>query len=152
MLPGGGADVDFARTDAQQAHKFQRVVVGPAGSAESRHRDTGNACTRKPKTVKGKCGHEQGERTVQPSGNAYHGAAASYVVEPGAKSRNLDVNDFAASEVIIFGRDVRYERMRLDVVHKPSLEPVNRQGTCIDPLVVRYHHFFATVGSVLQPS
>lgn len=112
MLCHSLGDGDFHLRDAQRLHQRRRIVVCTISSTESWHRDAHNTLAIVSEFVKSAYAHQQRQRRVQTTTDAYHHMLAIGMYQPLGEPCRLDVENLLAGfcHIVIVGD----ERMRID--------------------------------------
>ena len=96
MLLHGLGDGDFHLRDAQLLHQGDSILVGAVAGAEAWHGDTHNTLAVVAQLIEGPDTHQQSQRRVQTTANAYDHVLTVGVQQALGQSRHLDIKDFLA--------------------------------------------------------
>ena len=102
MLLAGRYDRDLSQSGAEGFHQVCGVALGAYSRSESRHGHSHNPVTGPSEPVEGHDCHQEGQCTVQTTGDTYDGGLTIYVTEPLDESCYLYLEDLFApvSEVL----------------------------------------------------
>ncbi len=113
-LPGGGADVQLRRGDAERLHQPPRVSLGGRAGAEAGHGEAEDVGPRQLQQIHGAGGDDQCMGGVQAAGHPDHDLVGGDGTQPLGQAVDLDVVRLVA----VLGEPIRIRRDEREALHR----------------------------------